>query len=65
MSKITTAKLISIKDFAAEYGIGLSQAYMAAKKGELPALRIGRRIWIARHVFEEQLRLREALRQLT
>jgi len=34
MSKITTAKLISIKDFAAEYGIGLSQAYMAAKKGE-------------------------------
>ena len=56
MPKTTTTKLISIKDFAAEYGVGVTQAYAAAKKGEIPALRIGRRLWIVRDILEEELK---------
>ena len=55
MTKTTTTKLISIKDFASEYGVGVTQAYAAARTGEIPAFRIGRRLWIVRDALEKKL----------
>jgi excisionase family DNA binding protein len=37
-------------------GIGRSQAYEAARRGELPSIRIGRRILVPVVAFEEMLR---------
>ncbi len=50
-------KLISIKDFSSEYGIGITQTYSAARSGELPTLRIGRRLWIVREALDRKLNL--------
>ena len=41
-------KLISIKAFADEYGVGIAQVYTSANNGELPTCRLGRRLWIVR-----------------
>jgi hypothetical protein len=51
----TKKKLISIKGFADEYGIGLTQAYISANNGELPTCRIGRRLWIIREALDQKL----------
>jgi hypothetical protein len=62
MSTVTNTKLISIKDFAAEYGVGMTQAYAAANKGEIPVFRMGRRLWIVREALDQELwRGRDAL----
>ncbi len=47
--------LISVRAFARDYGIGLTQAYAAAHKGEIPAIRIGKRLWIVRDALERKL----------
>ncbi len=48
--------LISVRAFARDYGIGLTQAYIAVHKGEIPAIRIGKRLWIVRAALEKKLR---------
>ncbi len=47
--------LISVRAFARDYGIGLTQAYIAVHKGEIPAIRIGKRLWIIRTALEKKL----------
>ncbi len=47
--------LISVRAFARDYGIGLTQAYIAVHKGEIPAIRIGKRLWIVRTALEKKL----------
>jgi Helix-turn-helix domain len=51
----TNKQLMSIKTFAQEYGVGLTQAYAAANRGEIPAIRIGKRLWIYREALERKL----------
>ena len=48
------AKTQTIEEAAKELGIGRNQAYAAAKRGEIPTIRIGKRILV----------LREPLRRL-
>jgi excisionase family DNA binding protein len=48
------AKTQSIDETAKELGIGRNQAYAAAKRGEIPTIRIGKRILV----------LKEPLRRL-
>jgi len=51
----TGKRFMSIRAFASEYGVGLAQAYAAARKGEIPAVRIGKRLWIVRDALEMKL----------
>jgi len=51
----TGKRFMSIRAFASEYGVGLAQAYAAARKGEIPAVRIGKRLWIVRDALETKL----------
>ena len=46
---------MSVRTFANGYRIGLPQAYAAAHKGEIPAIRIGKRLWIVREALEKKL----------
>ena len=48
-------KLISIKAFADEYGVGIAQVYTSANNGELPTCRLGRRLWIVREALDRKL----------
>ncbi len=48
--------LMSVRAFARDYGVGLTQAYIAVHKGEIPAIRIGKRLWIVRGALEKKLR---------
>ncbi len=47
--------LMSVRAFAHAYGIGLTQAYVAVHRGEIPAIRIGKRLWIVRATLEKKL----------
>lgn len=47
---------MSIKDAASELGIGLNQAYAAARNGELPTLRVGKRMLVLTVPFRRMLR---------
>jgi hypothetical protein len=49
-------RFMSIRAFATEFGIGLGQAYRAAHKNEVPAVRLGKRLWIIRDLLEEKLK---------
>jgi hypothetical protein len=51
----SVTRLMSVKEFARDYGIGLAQAYNAAKQGEIPSVRIGRRLWILRGALEKKV----------
>jgi len=48
-------RFMSVRAFATEFGIGLAQAYAAARKGEVPAIRLGKRLWIIRDALEKKL----------
>ncbi len=37
---------ISVREAAAALGLGVNQAYAAIERGEVPALRIGRRVLV-------------------
>jgi hypothetical protein len=50
----------SIADTAKELGIGINQAYTAAKHGELPVIRIGKRILVLREPLQRLIEEREA-----
>jgi excisionase family DNA binding protein len=51
----TSRRTLTIDEAARELGIGRSSAYAAARAGELPALRIGRRLVIPRSALEAWL----------
>lgn len=48
--------VLSVEEVARLLGIGRNGAYEAIQRGEIPHLRIGRRIMIPRDRFEEWLR---------
>lgn len=48
-------KVITIPEAAEALGIGKNSAYEAAKRGEIPVLRIGRRLVVPRAAFERLL----------
>lgn len=48
--------VLTIEEAAKLLRIGRSAAYEAARRGELPAVRIGRTLRVPRHALEEMLR---------
>jgi len=48
-------KTQTVAEAAKELGIGKNQAYVAAKRGELPIIRIGKRILVLREPFKRML----------
>ena len=48
-------KTQTIAETARELGIGKNQAYAAARRGELPVIRIGKRILVLREPFKRML----------
>lgn len=53
---MTPKPTMSIKEAAELIPCGLNQAYDAAKRGEIPTIKIGRRILVLRVPFERMLR---------
>ncbi|MEZ4552512.1 MAG: helix-turn-helix domain-containing protein [Dehalococcoidia bacterium] len=51
----TETRTMSIEDAAKELGIGRQLAYDAVRRGEIPSIRIGRRVLIPREGFERML----------
>jgi excisionase family DNA binding protein len=49
---------MTIPQAAARLGIGRNQAYEAARRGEIPALRIGHRLLVPVAAFEHMITLR-------
>lgn len=47
---------MSIRAAASELGVGLNQAYAAARNGELPVLRVGKRMLVLTVPFRRMLR---------
>jgi excisionase family DNA binding protein len=47
---------MSVDEAAGELGIGRNQAYAAAKAGQIPAIRIGKRLLVLRFPLERMLR---------
>jgi excisionase family DNA binding protein len=47
---------ISVKEAAKLLGIGRNQAYEAAKRGEIPVIRIGKRVLVPVAALERKLR---------
>lgn len=50
---------ISVEDAAAVLGISRGGAYEAVKTGDIPSIRIGRRLLVPRRAFVEKFGLRE------
>jgi excisionase family DNA binding protein len=46
---------VSIVDAAKRLGIGRNQAYEAARRGEIPVIRIGKRLLVPRAALEKML----------
>jgi len=55
-------KTQSINKTAKDLGIGINQAYAAAKRGEIPTIRIGNRILVLREPFKRMLGVGQAAR---
>ena len=51
MEKLT----LNINEVAAALGISRNAAYQACKKGEIPAIRIGKRLLVPKNQFERML----------
>lgn len=49
-------KTITIPEAAQELGISRNGAYEAAKRGEIPIVRIGRRLLVPRDAIDQMLR---------
>ena len=54
---------LSVEEAARVLGISRNSAYAAAKSGELPALRIGRRYVVPRAALERMLEVRVPLQE--
>lgn len=50
------ARTVSVEAAARELGIGRRSAYSAARRGELPVIRIGRRMLVPRDALDALLR---------
>jgi excisionase family DNA binding protein len=48
-------KTMTIPEFAEEAGIGRNAAYDAAKRGEIPTIRLGRRLLVPREALDRML----------
>ena len=48
-------KTVSLEDAAREIGIGRSTAYAAARRGEIPVIRMGRRLLVSRVALDQLL----------
>jgi excisionase family DNA binding protein len=46
---------LTVEEAACELGISRSLAYEAVRQGEIPSIRVGRRILVPRHAFELML----------
>ncbi len=55
MSDSQERKTLTIDEAAKLLGVGRNQAYEAARRGEIPTLRIGRRLLVPRAAFERML----------
>jgi excisionase family DNA binding protein len=55
MGACNEAKTQTIEEAAKELGIGRNQAYAAAKRGEIPTLRIGKRILVLKEPLKRML----------
>ena len=49
------AQTMSVDEAAVRLGIGRNSAYEAAKRGELPTIKVGKRILVLRAVLERML----------
>jgi len=49
------SKTQTIDEAAKELGIGRNQTYAAARRGEIPTIRIGKRILVLREPFKKML----------
>jgi excisionase family DNA binding protein len=47
--------VMTVKETAEALGIGLNQAYEGIRSGQIPSLRIGKRIIVPRIAFEKKL----------
>lgn len=63
MAVIAEAQTISVTEAARRLGIGRDLAYQAAGRGELPTVRIGRRILVPVAALEAMLRPSPPLRE--
>ena len=54
-TKNETKATLTIVEVAAVLGIGKNQAYEAAHRGEIPTIKIGKRILVPRVAFERML----------
>lgn len=52
---MTTKRTLSIPEASQELGIGRSSAYEAARRGELPTIRIGHRLLVPRAALDRML----------
>ena len=55
MSSIRSPKTMSITETAKELGIGRNQAYEAARRGEIPVIKIGKRLLVPKAALERML----------
>ena len=55
MEKKPSCETVSIAEAAAQLGLNVHSVYRAARRGELSALRIGRRLLIPRRVLQRLL----------
>lgn len=55
ITKSATRKTITVEEAAQVLGIGRGTAYEAARRGELPTLRIGRRLLVPLAVLDQLL----------
>lgn len=54
-SQSTQRRALTVEEAAKELGVGRSTAYLAAKRGEIPTIRIGRRLLVPRAALERLL----------
>ena len=55
MTPSTGRKTLTIPEAADALGIGRNSAYEAARRGEIPTVRIGKRLLVPRVAFERML----------
>lgn len=60
MTQQTRRAAMSVEEAAQELGICRNAAYAAVKEGQIPSIRIGRRLIIPRAAFERMLQRAEA-----
>jgi excisionase family DNA binding protein len=46
---------LTVAEVSARLGIGLNQTYEAVRRGEIPGLRVGKRLLVPRAAFEAKL----------